>query len=161
MSEILSFGKNSYLKKVIKTQGSIICRGEIYQEIIDEALKKFEIGFAKVIEKAQSGQTQRSKADKVQITSFSLLFEMPSISITYKELFIQLICGLKSKRGEGTELLLHIIDYAKQNGYNRLSLQSLNEKKLLEWYLYHGFKIVEVLNEGSEIKGFKLSMDLK
>lgn len=70
MSKLVSFGKSSYLKKVIKEQGSVICHREIYQEIINSALKKFDIGFANVIQKAQQGQMQRSKADREQVTSF-------------------------------------------------------------------------------------------
>lgn len=68
---------------------------------------------------------------------------------------------MKNKQGEGTELLLYGIDYAKQNGYNRISLQSLNEQKLLDWYRKYGFKIIEMLYEGTEIKVVKLSIDLK
>lgn len=129
------------------------------EEIVDDALKKFTIGFANSIEKAQSGQIRRSKVDRVQVTSFCLLTELPS-STPYKEIYMILICCVKNKCGEGSELLLRVIDYAKQNKFNKLSLHSLNEKKLLDWYLYHGFKIIETIYEGSEVKAIKLAIDL-
>lgn len=163
MSELVPFekvGKNSYLKKVIKEQGDMICREKIYQEIIYAALKKFDIGFANVIQKAQQGQ-RRKKADSVQITSFVLLSEGSKITPTYKELFLELICGMKNKQREGSQLLFYAIDYAKQNNYDRLSLQSLPEKELLDWYHHHGFKIIEMLYQKQEVKVVNLAIDLK
>ena len=67
---------------------------------------------------------------------------------------------MKSKRGEGSILLKQIIEYSKQQGYSRLWLHAINEKRLLEWYLSHGFKIVETIYEGADIKAIKFSIDL-
>lgn len=67
---------------------------------------------------------------------------------------------MKNKPGEGSELLQHIIEYAKENKYTRLSLHALNEEKLLSWYLCHGFKIIETIFEGTQIKAIKLAIDL-
>lgn len=162
MSELVYFDdKNSDYKKIIRKQGDLICRGKIYQEIINNALSKFTIGFANVIEKAQAGKMRKSRSDRTQITSFCLLFEIPPSFPTYKELHIILICGMQTKNGEATELLHYVMEYAKQNKYNRLSLHSLDEKKLLDWYLEHGFKIVDTIYEGSEIKAIKLAIDLR
>jgi len=158
MTEFIVFDRDSLLKNVIKEQGDIICRGQIYQEIIDDALKNFTIGFANVIEKAQQGKKRQRKADRIQVTSFSLLSVFSSSTI-YKELYIILICNTKNRLGEGSELISHIIDYAKENKYSRLSLLSLNEKSLLDWYLQHGFKIIQTIYQGSEVKAIKLAID--
>jgi hypothetical protein len=155
MSELVFFDRDSDFRKVIKDQGDKICREQIYQETIDDSLRKFTVGFARVIEKAQIGQSRRKKSDKIQITSFCLLAEYPSPA--FSEIFLLLLCGMENKHGE--ELLKQSIEYAKENKYNRLSLFSLNEEKLLNWYSSHGFKITETVLDGIKVKAFKLSMN--
>lgn len=160
MSRLECFDTKSKLKKTIKNQGNLICRGQIYQEIINNALNEFKIGFANVIDKAQIGQSKRS-GDQVQITSFCLLTVIESPLVMYKELHIKLICGMENKHGEATKLLQHVIEYAGENNYNRVSLHSLNEESLLNWYLKNRFRIIETICQGSEIKAVSLAIDLQ
>jgi GNAT superfamily N-acetyltransferase len=143
------------MKKLIQKQGERVCRNEISQDILSNAIQKFDYGFAFVIERAQIGQNRLRIENRLKVSGFALMEE-----IDKNELHLHLICVETEHKGDGSILINHVIQYAKDNDYLIISLNALPEKKLVTWYELHGFRVYLPIYKGEELKVYKMILTL-
>lgn len=132
---------NRDIVTLIKTQGAETCRNEIYQEILLESLQNFTGGFVILSDIAQIGQRRRSNRKMVEAF---VLFRDVEISVRAKELFISLICSRNAIKKHGSLLMKSIFDFVCPNDrYRSISLESLPEDRLVNWYRKIGFEVIK------------------
>lgn len=116
----------------LRTQGQDICRHYISKKWLRASLDDFHFGFTHATPRAQIGRMKRGHA-ALHITSFILCKTM-----TKDDINIKLICARPNSH-EGCLLLRQVEAYALEKGFKTISLFSLPEYKLVEWYTKQGF----------------------
>jgi hypothetical protein len=150
--DILIYFYNSkaskYYRKIIKDEGGKICRDIFNQNIINDALQKFNHGFAFVSKKASIGRAKRGSIDNICVSSFVLF----SISSKVPTAYVNLICVKGENKGQGNILMRYIFDYI--NKYNQkeknetiteITLHAMPESYLLQWYEKKGFEKIDTI----------------
>lgn len=151
MEEPIAFtSQDKNIKMIIKKQGAEICRDFISNDIIDYCLGRFDSGFVFMKEKAKIGRSVARIEDRFKIHSFVLLQEVDK-----SELHIHLICA--EVRHKEKILMDHVINYAKDNEYLTISLNSLPDDTLVKWYEKLGFRIVDKIYKNMELKVVRMS----
>lgn len=123
------------LLEQLKEQATQICRLQISPKWIEGSLNDFHFGFLHKTPIVQVGKTRRTRHSSYYITSFILCKQYSTNNIE-----IKLLCS-RPKKKEGEKLLKVVETYVRSIGMPTLSLSSLPEKKLIDWYKSQGFQI--------------------
>lgn len=137
---------NTELIKELRKQGQDVCRQKISKKWIYASLDDFQFGFVHATRKSQVGRMKRGKSN-LHIASFVLCKKM-----TNNNLDLKLVCSRPNNR-EGVLLIHNVEQYAKEEGFKILSLFSLPDYKLVEWYKKQGFVIK---SESRDPKNYEL-----
>ena len=142
---------NKNIKKLLKKQGNITCRDKIHDKTLANSIRKFDYGFA-IIKNKAFGENNLNINHKYSLVAY-ILFRIDYLNNT-EYIFIDLVCSNKNHKNEhyGTQLLNLCCDYAKKNNISYIQLHSLNEIRLIEWYMKQGFNIVFPIKLNDEIK---------
>lgn len=125
------------IDKLIKEQGPDVCRNIIDTNYIDLETKDYDFGFIHKTPIAQLGQKRYTRTTPQFVYSFILCKLYPEIS----EIDITLICSRPNTK-DGKILIELVCERARTLGYQRLSLLSIGEKKVLNWYKSQDFFLV-------------------
>lgn len=135
MDQIVYFTiKQTEMIKQLRKQGQDVCRQKISKKWLYASLDDFQFGFIHATPIAQIGRMRRG-TPTLYISSFVLCKKMTNENIDMK-----LICSRPDNR-EGSLLMKNVEKYAKEQGFKILSLFSLPDYKLVEWYKKQGFCI--------------------
>ena len=118
----------------LRKQGQELCRQNISKKWIYASLDDFKFGFVHATPIAQIGRMKRGKPG-LPIASFVLCKPM-----TDENIDIKLICSRPNTQ-EGSKLIRKVEEYAKEQGFQVLSLFSLPDYRLVQWYKSQGFVI--------------------
>ncbi len=150
-------------KKMIKQQGTLVCRDQIYVDIISKSLKKHSFG---VLAKARkegnyvplSPLLQQRSDDEVLLigrgdrrTAGSLEWLLLGFAMCepYDEdmdtVILSLACARKDQKGLGADLIGIIEDQASQLGYKKVQIFALPEPPLIKYYERLGYKKAYVI----------------
>lgn len=140
------------IKRLLRKQGTMICRDYIYPEIIETSIEKFDYGFVLMIEKARVGQTMLRLENRLQIYGFVLTEALDEFEVR-----IHLICVDDNHKGEGAILMQSVLQYAKENDYVRITLHALPDPKLVEWYQSFGFVITDEIYKSGQLKVYAMT----
>lgn len=154
LPELIS-SDNKNIKRILRKQGPDICRGRIYKSTLDSAIEKFDYGFVYMVQKAQLGQSLLKVENRYNVNGFLLMEGLGEY-----ELRIHLICVTESSKGLGMLLMQQAIQFAKENDYANITLYSLPESSLVNWYQQFGFTIINEIMKGGEIKVYLMSMNI-
>lgn len=139
--KLIEFNKNnSDLIKIIKKYGYRNCKKNISRYWIKMSLTNCDIGYVyfhtEIIETKDNNNI--IKTIKYRPCAFICL-EI----INIEHLHLHLVCSLTTNKDHlGTKLLNTIFEYSKNNGYKKISLDSISNKTTL-YYSNKGFEIKE------------------
>ena len=121
-------------EKLIKEQGPDVCRNIISKHYIN----KYDFGYLSKSTVAQIGQTRsRRTSQNTRVTSFVLCKFHPE----FDEIDISLICA-RPRSMHGKELIELVKQKAISLKCKYLSLLSIGDTKLVNWYKSQGFDII-------------------
>lgn len=147
MEQIVYFTiQQTEIIKHLRKQGQDICRQKISKKWLYASLDDFQFGFVHATPKAQVGRMKRG-GSSLYIASFVLCKKM-----TDQNVDIKLICSRPNAR-EGSTLIQNAEEYAREQGFKIMSLFSLPDYKLVEWYKKQGFQIK---SESRDPKNYEL-----
>lgn len=124
-------------KKLVKKQGTLVCRNQIYVDIISKNLKRHSFGVLAKVRQASTGRNSPRSDDKWSLLGFSTCEPYDEDMDT---IILSLVCARKDQKGLGKDLVGIIEDYAGQLGYKKIQLFSLPELPLVRWYESLGYK---------------------
>ena len=113
--------KDNAIKGQIRALADYVCRGEIHEDYIDRALKRFEFGYV--------------YRDSENLVGF-VLWSIKTHSQFNKVLYIDLICG----RGLGLWMMKDVEQLALLQNINIITLDPANEKLKQVYINKYGFK---------------------
>lgn len=119
----------------VKKQAFDVCRGKIPKKWIHSCLQDFTFGFIHRTPFAEVGKKKRSTQKCHRIYSFVLCKKVSDDDVD-----IKLVCARVNSR-EGANLLKLVEDHTKQLHFKSVSLTSLPDYKLVDWYKKNGFVI--------------------
>jgi len=133
------FEKGSFdiSEQLIKEQGSEVCRNIIDKYYINVKSKDYDFGFIYKTPVDQIGQARSKRNLKYNISSFILCKLNPK----FEDIEISLVCSKPNKK-QGKMLIDLVIMKALEMKYKYISLLSIGETKLVNWYKKQGFEIV-------------------
>ena len=146
--------KNANVEEnLIKEQGEDVCRNIINKKYISSQSKDYDFGFIHKTNVAQIGQTQsRNKKSTIRVSSFILCKLHPD----FEEIDISLICSRPNSK-DGKILIELVTQKAVDMKYKYLSLLSIGELKLVNWYKSQGFEIIsEKAFPNGELKAYSM-----
>lgn len=147
---------NALYKKLIRKQGHIVCRDQIYQGIINDSLDQFTHGFISISQKAQIGRARRGSNDDFIVNGFSLLQDYQGI-----DLRLLLICNAVRQKGAGRSMMEQIIVFGLEAKFSRIQLYALPDPKLVRWYESFGFEVITPLYRDGEVKVYDMQLILE
>jgi hypothetical protein len=141
--------KTSIVDKLIKEQGEDVCRQIIDKNFINLQKKSYDFGFIHKNYIAQIGQKKINKTPEY-LYSFILCNLYPD----FEEIDITLICSRPNTK-DGKQLLELVFQKGRELKYKYLSLLSIGEIKLVNWYKTQGFVVIsEKPLPNGEIKAY-------
>lgn len=145
------------LLEQLREQATQICRFQISPKWMEGSLNDFRFGFLHKTPIAQVGKIRRTRHTSYSITSFILCKPYSTNNIE-----IKLLCS-RSKKKQGEQLLKVVETYARNLGMSALSLSSLPEKKLIDWYKSQGFQVDYEIKDLDtyELKGYYMKKFLR
>lgn len=146
---------DTIVKTLLRKQGFNIFRDMISSESIQLIVDKYEFGFVFMMEKAHMGQSRMKLENRFKITGFVLLN-----TISEYELHIMLLCSDLEHKGDGNLLMESVFQYAKDNDFKIITLESLPDDKLVSWYKKLGFQTIAPIYKDDELKVFKMMLIL-
>lgn len=140
----------------LKKQASEVCRQAIPKKWITGCLSDFTFGFIHLTPVAQIGATRRYPTRK-RVYSFVLCKQT-----THNCVDVRLICA-RARSKEGSLLLDRVEKFAKEEKMEILSLSSLPEYRLVDWYKQKGFHIKTDIHDPKtyELKLYYMEKNLK
>ena len=153
--------KTEDIKNILKKQGNKTCKKALQEKALLAAVKKFDFGYAILKNKAAAGNKVNNINDKYLLAAY-ILFRIDYFN-NEPCIYVELICSHKNYKGEnyGKMLLDLCIEYGKNNEIFYVQLHSLNEIKLLEWYMANEFSIVAPIKVKDEIKVYLMERYIK
>jgi hypothetical protein len=138
-------------EKLIKEQGEDVCRNIINKNYINSQSKDYNFGFIHKMNVAQIGQTKsRKQKSTIRISSFILCKMYPD----FEEIDISLVCSRPNSK-DGKMLIELVTQKAIDMKFKYLSLLSIGELKLVNWYKSQGFEIIsEKAFPNGELKAY-------
>ena len=124
-------------KKLIKKQGELVCRDQIYVDIISKSLRQHSFGVLAKTRQASTGRNSPISDDKWSLLGFATCEPFDDDMDT---VILSLICARKNQKEMGKDLMGIIEDQARQLGYKKIQLFSLPEPHLIRWYERLGYK---------------------
>jgi hypothetical protein len=129
-----SLGNN--IDKLIKEYGDDVCRNIIDKNYINIQTKSYDFGFIHKSVIANIGQRKMNKP-KEFVYSFILCKLYPQLD----EIDITLVCSRPNSK-DGKKLIELVCEKGRELKYKHLSLLSIGEKKLVNWYKSQDFILV-------------------
>ena len=143
-------------EKLIKEQGPDICRKMIDSHYINIQVKDYTFGFLHKVPIAQIGQKSH-RSPTYNISSFVLCKLHPEI----EHVDISLICSRPNAK-DGKKLIELATQKSIELDYKYLSLLSIGEPKLVNWYKSQGFIVVsEKMYPNGELKAYSMIKQIK
>lgn len=143
------FEKSSFStinEKLIKEQGIDICRSVISANYISSQTTTYDFGFIRKTPIAQIGQSKK------QVASVVLCKVFPE----FKQVDITLLCSKPNIR-DGKRLMKMVEQKASATGYEYLSVLSIGDERVMNFYKTIGFKLIsEHLFPTGEIKAYSM-----
>ena len=156
-SEPLYFDTDSphvkLIKSLIKSQANEVCRNTLNGEIIHDAVKNLDFGYARIALKAAIGQHRSSPTSKYYLQSTIMCKKDP---VAPNVLSIDLVCSRPSVR-DGKLLMAMVESKAIELNYHTLTLFAIGHDDLLSWYKRLGFTVNKIIyTNTAEIKAYSL-----
>jgi ribosomal protein S18 acetylase RimI-like enzyme len=143
---------DKHIKRLLRKQGTSICRTQITQSLIESSIEKFDYGFVFMTQKAMMGQSMLKLENRFKISGFVLMGGIDEI-----ELHIHLICVDENQKGDGTILMNSALKFATDNDYLRVTLYALPEPSLVIWYRSFGFQVVDEIYKNGQLKVYAMT----
>jgi N-acetylglutamate synthase-like GNAT family acetyltransferase len=148
------FEKSSFStinEKLIKEQGVDICRSVISANYILTQNATYDFGFIRKTPIAQIGQSKKRKKTQY-VASVVLCKVFPE----FKQVDITLLCSRPNVR-DGKRLMKMVEQKASSTGYEYLSVLSIGDERVMNFYKTIGFKLIsEHLFPTGEIKAYSM-----
>ena len=125
------------IDRLIKDQGPDVCRNIIDTNYINLETKNYDYGFIRKTPIAQIGQKRRSQTKPQYVYSFILC----KIYLEFNEVSITLVCS-RPNTTDGKTLVALACEKGKELGCKQVSLLSIGETKLLNWYKSQDFILI-------------------
>ena len=140
-------------EKLIKEQGQDLCKNIISKNYIHLQSKDYDFGFINKINVAQIGQTRSKSANStIRVSSFILCKLHPN----FEEIDISIICSRPNSKN-GKTLIELVTKKAMEMKYKYLSLLSIGDVKLVNWYKSQGFEIIsEKVYPDGDLKAYSM-----
>ncbi len=114
----------------LRSEAYSICRTEISNDYIRSVFNKFKKGFV---------YYQGNKPVAFCIWKVSEHISIVDLKLSYRSLYIYLICGMKADYKFVPRILDDVINYCRKNNIQTISLEPVNDK-VKEYYIKCGFK---------------------
>lgn len=114
----------------LRSKAYSICRTEISYDYIRSVFNKFKKGFV---------YYQENKPVAFCIWKVSEHISIVDLKLSYRTLYIYLICGIKADYQFVPRILDDVVEYCRKNNIKYISLEPINNK-VKEYYLKCGFK---------------------
>jgi len=124
----------SIAEKLIQEQGEDICRHIISKHYISLHSRDYDFGIMHKTPMAQTGRMTRKRTSQQYVYSFILCKvheELGDVDIT-------LICSRPNSR-DGKVLMGLVEDISRSKQYKTMSLLSIGDAKVMNWYRSQGF----------------------
>lgn len=147
---------NKQIEKIIREQGKDVCRNMISNKYLSIQTKDYDFGYIRKSPIAQIGQRKTRKKTEESLSSFVLC----KLQEKTKEIFITLLCFRPTKK-DGKHLLDLVTERAKEMDYKYISLFSIGETRLLNWYKSQDFyTIIDISHQCEKTKSYFMRKDL-
>jgi hypothetical protein len=149
--EYFEKGSGNNIDKLIKEYGDDVCRNVIDKNYINLQTKNYDFGFIHKLPIAIIGQRKKNKPNDF-VYSFILCKLYPQ----FDEIDITLVCSRPNSK-DGKKLIELVCEKGRELNYKRLSLLSIGETKLVNWYKSQDFILVSEKHfPNGELKAYSM-----
>jgi len=149
--EYFEKGSGNNIDKLIKEYGDDVCRNIIDKHYINLQTKNYDFGFIHKLPIANIGQRRNNKPN-----DFVYSFILCNLYPQFDEIDITLVCSRHNSK-DGKKLIELVCEKGRELNYKRLSLLSIGETKLVNWYKSQDFILVsEKYFPNGELKAYSM-----
>lgn len=153
--EYFEKGSGNNIDKLIKEYGHDVCRNIIDKHYINLQTKNYDFGFIHKLPIANIGQRRNNKPN-----DFVYSFILCNLYPQFDEIDITLVCSRHNSK-DGKKLIELVCSKGRELNYKHLSLLSICETKLVNWYKSQDFVLVsEKYFPNGDLKAYSMRKKL-